>query len=298
MLVNYEHYRIFYYAAKYQNITQAAAALMSSQPNVTRTIKHMEKVLGCVLFVRTARGMKLTEEGERLYEHVAVAYEHLETAEKELSDRLSLREGTVTIGTGETALHVFLLDKLTQFHTMYPKVRLKITNGSTPQSVRALESGAVDFSVVTDPGIMSAQIKSIPLCSFREILIGGSQYKYMTERPISLSELTNLPLVSLDRNTRGYQFYRDFFLSEGIELDPDIEVATSDMIMPIVENNLGVGFIPEHFARQAIAEERVFRLTLNREIPDRDICLIKDKGRSLSAAADRLQKFICSAQCL
>lgn len=293
MLINYEYYRIFYYVAKYQNITQAAAALMSSQPNVTRTIKQMEKNLGCALFVRTARGVRLTREGEMLYEHVAVAYDHLEAGEKELSGRLTLQEGAVAIGTGETALHVFLLKKLTEFHSLYPKVRLKITNSSTPESVKALSTGVVDFSVVTRPNDISPQIKMIRLCSFREILIGGSQYKYLAETTVGLRQLAELPFICLDKTTAAYKFYRDLFIAEGLELEPDIEVATSDLILPVVENNLGIGFIPEPLAVQALGEGRVFKINTDIEIPSRDICMIKDKGRSLSAAADRLAAFLC-----
>ncbi len=293
MLINYEYYRIFYYVAKYQNITQAAAALMSSQPNVTRTIKQMEKNLGCALFVRTARGVKLTREGEMLYEHVAIAYEHIEAGEKELSGRLTLQDGTVTIGTGETALHVFLLKKLTEFHALYPKVKLKITNSSTIQSIKALNTGVVDFSVVVDPKNISPQIKSVRLCSFNEILIGGSQYRYLADSPLSLKRLSELPFICMDKTTGSHKFYRDLFISEGLEMEPDIEVATSDMILPVVENNLGLGFVPEQFASQALSDGRVFKINTDIEIPPRYICMLKDKGRSLSAAADRLAGFLC-----
>lgn len=294
MIINYEHYRIFYYVAKYKNITQAATALMSSQPNVTRTIKQMEKKLGCQLFIRVARGVELTEEGQRLYEHVAIAYEHLETGEKELSERLSLKEGIVTIGTGETALHLLLLKKLKEFHSLYPKVRLKLTNCSTPQSIKALNSGAVDFAVVTDPDIkaLPKKVKSIHIESFKDILIAGNQYEYLAKKKLSLPEVAEMPFVCLDKSTRTYELYRDLFLSRGAELEPDIEVATSDMILPVVENGLGVGFVPEPFAKKALKENRVFKLNLKDTIPERGLYLLKDGERSLSTAANELQKFL------
>ena len=77
MDINFEYYKIFYYVAKYENITRAATALGSNQPNVTRVMKLLESQLGCRLFIREARGIRLTEEGERLYSHVEVAYRHL-----------------------------------------------------------------------------------------------------------------------------------------------------------------------------------------------------------------------------
>ena len=67
MNTNYEYYRIFYYVAKYQNITQAAEMLHSNQPNVSRVIKLLEYELGCPLLIRSRRGVTLTPEGQRLY---------------------------------------------------------------------------------------------------------------------------------------------------------------------------------------------------------------------------------------
>ena len=70
MNISFEYYRIFYYVAKYENITKAAMVLKSSQPNVTRIIHILEDQLDCRLFLREPRGLKLTEEGKRLYAHV------------------------------------------------------------------------------------------------------------------------------------------------------------------------------------------------------------------------------------
>ena len=84
MDINFEYYKIFYYVAKYRNITKAAAALGSNQPNVTRIMKLLETQLNCRLFVREARGISLTQEGELLYSHVEVAYRHLLNAQEEI----------------------------------------------------------------------------------------------------------------------------------------------------------------------------------------------------------------------
>ena len=98
MDINFEYYKIFYYVAKYKNITKAAGVLKSNQPNVTRVIKLLESQLNCALFIREPRGLKLTEEGKRLYEHVEVACHHLFNAEAELSSLGEGLGGTIEIG--------------------------------------------------------------------------------------------------------------------------------------------------------------------------------------------------------
>ena len=115
MNINLEYYRIFYYVAKYQNFTRAARALGNGQPNITRAINLLEQEIRCTLFIRTNRGVRLTPEGERLYVRVAAAMEQLQLAEEELQASSGLEHGSISIGASETALNVYLLEKLKNF---------------------------------------------------------------------------------------------------------------------------------------------------------------------------------------
>ena len=146
MNINLEYYRIFYYVAKYQNFTRAARALGNGQPNITRAINLLEQEIRCTLFIRTNRGVRLTPEGERLYVRVAAAMEQLQLAEEELQASSGLEHGSISIGASETALNVYLLEKLRSFHMDYPEIRLKIYNHSTPQAVQAVKKGEIDFA--------------------------------------------------------------------------------------------------------------------------------------------------------
>ena len=125
MNINYEYYRIFYYAAKYKNFTQAAQILHNSQPNISRTIKLLEHDLGCRLFVRSNRGIALTPEGERLYLHVKAAVERIHFAENEMARSIHMQDGCVTIGASETALYMLLLPVLCQFKKNHPQIRIE-----------------------------------------------------------------------------------------------------------------------------------------------------------------------------
>ena len=159
MYVSYDYYRIFYYVAKCGNITQAARILFNNQPNLTRAIKTLEGELGCPLFIRNNRGMKLTPEGERLFNHVRVAIENLEQGEEEIVESQNLKTGSVFVATSEVALHSVLLPALKKYRALYPGIRLKISNHSTPQAVDAIKNGIADIAVVTTPTLPSAAIE-------------------------------------------------------------------------------------------------------------------------------------------
>ena len=96
----------------------------------------LEHEVNCTLFVRTNRGVYLTPEGERLYTRVSAAMKQFQLAEEELSDSAGLEYGSISIGATETALNIYLLERLKKFHMSYPGVKIKITNHSTPQAIR------------------------------------------------------------------------------------------------------------------------------------------------------------------
>ena len=179
MNITYDYYRIFYYVAKYKNITQAADVLMSNQPNVSRAISNLEHELGCRLFMRSNRGVTLTPEGQRLFNRVSVAHQQLKAAEQELSDAKSLKNGIVSIGVSETALNAVLLPRLQKFHTLYPGIRIHISSVTTSQAITSLKAGLVDFAVVTTPINISRPLKEIPLLTIREQLVGGPRFRYL-----------------------------------------------------------------------------------------------------------------------
>ncbi len=292
MDINFEYYKIFYIAAKYGNITKAAVALGSNQPNVTRIIKLLESQLNCRLFIREARGISLTEEGQLLFSHVEVAYRHLLNAQEEICRQDSQRCGSVEIGVTETALHLFLLNLLHDFKTEYPAIRIKIHNQSTPETIKHLISGKFDFAVITTPFETPKSFSSVRALEFKEILVGGTQYMNLCKTSLKLEDVKKYPWIGLGRESATYRLYKNFFITQGIDLEPDMEVATSDLMFPLIESNLGIGFVPEALALPLLEKKKLVRIPLNFDIPKRSIQIVSDKGRGKSLAADTFYKFL------
>lgn len=295
-MISYEYYRVFYYVAKYRSFTRAADLLLTNQPNVTRTIKNLESALGCILFIRSNRGVTLTPEGELLFSHVAVAVEQIQAGEDELLMDRQLEHGVISVGASETALHELLLSVLSRFHESHPGIRIRISNHSTPQAIAALNSGAVEFSVVTTPTGVRKPILEFPLKPFREIPVCGASTSMaaLRDRPLHLRDLLQYPIISLGRETRTYEFYNALFLQHGLPFQPDMEAATADQILPLVKSGLGIGFLPEAFAVDAIKAGEIFTLQLEEEIPARHVCLLRRSDRPLSFAARELIRQLTS----
>lgn len=287
-MVSYDYYRIFYYVSQYKSFTKAAEILGSNQPNITRCMNNLESGLGCKLFVRSNRGISLTPEGSRLYKHVAAACEQLMAGEIELAQDKSLDSGLINIGASETALRLILLDKLEHFHETYPHVRLKISNYSTPQAISALENGLVDMAVVSTPLNIKKPLHKVSLYSFREILLGGKKYEKLASETRSLRQLENIPFICLGNETGTRRLYVEFFLKHHLTFMPDMEAATTDQILPMIEHNLGIGFYPEELSASAIARGAVLPIRLAEPLPERSVCVVWDKTHPQSIAARKL----------
>ena len=124
MQISLDSYRVFYYVAQYKSFTKAAEMLYSNQPNVTRVIKNLEQSLGCALFHRTSRSVRLTPEGEELFAHIAPAMQQIHNGEETILMHSAMQMGSVSIGVSEIALHQFLLPVLKQFRREYPNILL------------------------------------------------------------------------------------------------------------------------------------------------------------------------------
>ena len=277
---------------KYKSITQAASLLYSSQPSISRMIKILEQELGCTLFIRTRKGVALTPEGEELFDHVAPACEELFVGEELLSRSYGLQGDTIRIGASETALRCFLFDNLELFYAEHPAIKLKIYNHTASEALENLKNGNVDLAVVSTPLELVPPMRMTRLLPIQEICICGPRYQHLLDHAIELEELVRYPLITLAKGTRTRAFYENFFERHGQILNPDIEVETSDLVLPGVRANLGIGFIPETFAHVPLEREEVFQLKLKEDIPERYVCLVEDTSKQPGLAARLLIKYL------
>lgn len=272
--INFEHYKIFYYAAKFKNITTAANYLYLSQPSVSRCIKTLENELDCKLFVRSKRGVDLTQSGQILYKHVSIACRHIFSAEEEIKLMKDSDSAIIRLGGSAVALQSFLIEKIAYFHKHYPKIQIKIDSMTTPEAIEALKSNIIDVAVVTSPFLDKTGLEIKTIRELQDIVIAGSAYSELKDREIHLSELVNYPLICLNGSTTTRHYLDAVFGKHNILLKPDMELASINFVMPMVKDNLGIGFIQSRLAQPEIEAGEVFRIKTKETIPPRKICAV------------------------
>ena len=201
----------------------------------------------------------------------------------------SLQSGTVYIAASEVALRCMLLPVLKKFRIIYPGVHIRISNHSTPQAIDALKDGVADIAVVTTPTVHSSSLVETVVKPITEVAVCSPYFRELTDRQVTLAELTSFPLISLGKDTKSFEFFSALFTTHGLSYKPDIEAFTADQILPMVEADLGIGFLPEDFLREG---DGICRIDLKEEIPRRDVVIIKRKEQPLSIAAKELGHMI------
>ena len=286
MLQNLDWYKFFLAVARSGSVTHAARDMHVSQPAVSLAITKLESELGVKLFVRTNRGIRLTNEGEILAEHLSGALNAIEAGEMRLREIAGLRSGTLRIGASDMTLRYFLLDYIEWFHSTYPDVKLTVTNAPTPSTLSALYNGQIDFGVISEP-VSERDLERLEVLPVREIHdIFVCQDKFLPPEPLEPVLLGKLPLILLESGTSTRRA-RDSFLGEAAA-SASIELATSDLLLEFARRGFGVAGIVEDFALPDLNSGVLKRLPLTRDPPPRRFLAVYAKGLPLSAAASAM----------
>ena len=292
MIKHWEAYKAFYYVAKYRSLTVAAKHLSISQPAVSQSVKQLENALGAKLFIRTSKGVRMTAEGELLARYVSKGYEQIELGEKKLGQMLELELGELRIGASDMTLRFYLLPYLEQFHEKYPGIKVIVSNAPTPEILNFLQDGKIDFGVVSTPFDEIPGLKAVSVKEIEDIFIGGLKFIPYKNKMLDLQELEKLPIISLEKSTSTRRFMDDFLVKNGVVMNPEFELATSDMIVQFTLRNMGVGSIMKEFAAEYLENGRLFALRFNKIIPKRHFCIVTDEKNPLSAAGRRMLEMI------
>lgn len=296
MHINLEYYKIFYYVAKNKQFTTAAKELSLSQPAISQAVKNLEQQLGTRLFTRMAKGVRLTPEGQVLYNYIQKGYETILQGEYKVMQMLNLESGEVRIGASDMTLQFYLLPYLEQFHQQFPQIKVRVTNGPTPETIEALQSGQIDFGIVSTPLDLPTNLRSYEVRDIEDIFVAGTAFSHLKGKTLPYEQANHLPFISLEQNTSTRRNLDVMLAQEGISIQPEFELSTSDMIVQFAVRNLGIGYVMSEFAKEFITQGLLFPVSFPDPPPRRQFCIVIDQHIHLSTAATRLLEILDPSQ--
>lgn len=291
MDINYELYKVFYHVANTLSFSEASKQLYISQSAVSQSIKVLEKKLNQPLFIRSTKRVQLTPEGEILLKHIEPAMNLIRQGENQLLEANTLNGGQLRIGASDTICRYYLVPYLKDFHKRYPNVHIKVTNQTSIACAKLLESGQVDFAITNYPNSGLSNTQNIRIIrEFKDVFVANDDYRELKGKTVSLKELKQFPILMLDRKSTTSEFLHSMFQRHQLDLVPEIELSSNDLLIDLARIGLGVAFVPDYCIPES--ERSLFKVRIEEELPTRQIVVASNDNLPISQAAKQFMEML------
>jgi len=227
-------------------ISDAADALYTSQPNISKQIKQLEQELGTDIFVRNGkRVVAVTEPGQTI----------LDIARRMLHDAENLRQvgqefhaqdsGPLTIATTHTQARYILPPVVKQFIRRYPKVKLGLHQGNPTQIAEQVLNGEADVAIATESLTQYDGLVTLPCYEWHHCVVVPPKHPLLDEKLLTLAKIAQYPIITYDFAFSGRGKVNDAFEKAGIEPNIALTAIDADVIKTYVELGLGIGILAE-----------------------------------------------------
>ena len=282
MKTKLDYYRVFYETARFRSFSTAAQHLYVSQSAISQCIQQLESDLDVQLFIRTRKGVSLTNEGKILFSKVENAIGSIEQGESQLNKLRHLEAGELKIAAGDAITSHFLLKYLEKFHDLYPDIRIEMANSYSSQMAALVKEGDADLAFVNMP-LKDDELVIEPCFEINDIFVCGPDFKQ--QNSYTWEEVSKLPLILLEKNSSSRRFLDKSFKKKNIALNPQIEMAAHDLLIRFASIHLGVSCVVEQFSKAELENGLIKKLPLDPPIPKRSIGYAYLKNAPLSYAA-------------
>lgn len=285
--MNLELYKSFFFVAKYENISKASEYLYITQPAVSRAIKQLEESLGCPLFFRTSKGVKLTPEGDILFKYIEQAFNFISTGEKKINDVKSLLDGEIRIGVSDTLCKHYLIPYLKLFNTLHPAIKIHVICPTTPAIINFLKTGKIDFGIINMP-FDDEQLNFKNIMEIQDCFVAGNKYKHLSRKMQHLSQIAANPVLLLEKSSNSRLFIDQYFNSNSVPVVPAFELGNIDLLIQFAKYDFGIACVIRNFVEEEIDKGGLFEIKPIEKIPSRSIGVTWLKNVPLSSAAWKL----------
>lgn len=277
MYIKLGQYKIFNEAASTLSFSLAAKHLYISQSAVSQAISTIEKELDTTLFIRQSKSVTLTREGEMLYKHINNALNIITNVENEILNLNDLKKGELVIGASDTLCLNFLPSYLVKYHSKYPSIKIKVLNRTSFQIIELLKSGQIDVGFLNMP-IKDESLVIEECMKIHDIFVSSNKI----EEKLSNKEVSELPLILLEKNSNSRKFVDNHFAQSGILLDSKVELGAHYLLINMAKLGMGVSCVIKEFSKKFLDDKSIYEVKLNNPIPERSIAYAYLKRKTLT----------------
>ena len=284
MEINLELYKVFYYVAETLSFSDAAKKLYISQSAVSQSIKMLETRLDKTLFKRSTKQVSLTKDGELLYKHIEPALNLIERGESQILKASDMGANQLRIASSDTICRYFLVPYLDHFHKRFPNVHIKVTNGTSYECAKMLELNKVDLIITNSPNTALKNTMAIDtIKEFKDVFIANPKY-FPVDEIKTLRDLLEYPILMLSKNSTTSEFLHNICLKHSLNLVPEIEISSNDLLIDLARIGLGIAFVPDFCLHDN--EENLVSININEIVPKRHLISAYNATMPLTKAGE------------
>ena len=254
--MNLHQFRFVQEAARRNlNLTEAAKALHTSQPGVSKAILELEEELGVDIFTRHGKRLKrITEPGQHVLKSVEIIMREIGNL-KRIGEQFSLEDsGTLSIATTHTQARYVLPDSVAKLREAYPKVNVSLHQGSPEQVARMVIDEVADIGIATESLAGYAELVTMPCYEWQHVLVLPAGHALAGKEDITLEDIAKEPLISYHPSYTGRTKIDHAFAQKKLSPRIALEAIDSDVIKTYVRLGLGVGIAAEMAVRDVVEE--------------------------------------------
>ncbi|GAB1438328.1 LysR family transcriptional regulator [Providencia sp.] len=281
--------RAFVEVSRHGSIRAASRFLQLSQPALTKSIRELESILGAKLFIRSNQGIYLTECGEGFLRRASLILEELRAGQEEISQRIGLIGGTVSIGVAGSIARSLMPKVVTQFHRDYPNIKLRIMEGQLLTMLTQLRQGELDFTINTYyPGSLDAEF------SFEQLM--QKEYKVIMRKdhPLShaksLSELANCDWTMPTPRGTYYKQLADVFSMMERPMVFSVTCETLIGCLSLVAQSDFLTIVSVDTIDEPLFDQQYIALDLKEKLPYATFALVQRRDATLTPAGEHLAR--------
>ena len=228
------------------NLTEAARALFTSQPGVSKAIIELEDELGVEIFSRHGKRIrKLTAPGEEVLRSVEIIMREVGNLKRIGQNYAAQDSGQLSIAATHTQARYRLPHVVAEFRRRFPRVSVHLLQGSPEQVAAAVMEERADLGLATESLLDHAGLISLPCYEWQHMVVTPRNHPLNDIAELSLVDLARHPIVTYGQGVAGRRRIDQAFTQHGLHPDIVLEAIDSDVLKAYVELDMGVGLIAE-----------------------------------------------------
>ena len=181
--------------------------------------------------------------------------------------------GQIRIGASDTICRYFLVPYLERFHKEFPNTHIKVTNETSMKCVELLESGQVDCIVINYPNSHLGNLYAMKkIAAFKDVFVANDTFDELKDKKVTFHDLLNYPILMLEKQTTTSEFLHNLFQQHQLDLVPEVELTSNDLLLDLAKIGLGIAFVPDYCLPKV--SEDLFLVETEEELPSRELAIV------------------------